>query len=121
MKDYPSITISKKVGCGNIHLVFMEDEGAFYNLLIFGDMSKECPCGDSWFKSIARLLTFSLRRSIWEGTTRKGIVKQLLNQRCANATPNKDNIVSCADAIARAVLEYAKTKDLTEKEAKAAP
>jgi hypothetical protein len=57
-------------------------------------------------------LTFALRRSLWEGTTQRGIIKHLQHQRCPSAVPNKDHIVSCSDAIGRCVLEYLKRCDL---------
>jgi hypothetical protein len=59
-----------------------------------------------------------LRRSLWEGTTERGIVKQLLNQRCPSAIPNKEHIVSCADAIGRAVLDYVKKEEKAKGETK---
>ena len=114
MKDYPTITIHKKVGCGSIYCLFLEDEDIFHKLLIRGDMAKTAECGEAWLNSIAKLLTFALRRSLWEGNTKEGVVKQLLGQRCPNAIANKEHIVSCPDAIARAVLEYAKSRDLVK-------
>jgi len=119
MKDYETVTITKMVGCGHIYCLFLEEEDTFHKLFIKGDMTKDTLCGESWFNSIAKLLTFALRRSSWEGNTKRGIVKQLLNQRCPNAIVNKDRTVSCADAIARAVLEYAKSRDWIQEEKEA--
>lgn len=107
-----NITIAKPVGCGTIYCIFTERGDSFNRLFIKGDMAKSCPCGESWLNSLAALLTFSLRRSIWEGTTNKAIVKHLMFQRCPSAVANKDHIVSCADAIGRCVLEYLKRCDL---------
>ncbi len=118
MKDYPSVTFSKVVPCGNIYLIFAEEDDTFHRLTIRGDMAKTCPCGESWLNSIAKLITYSMRRSIWEGNTKEGIIKQLLGQRCPSYRVNKEKILSCADAIARCVLEYSKSRDLVNEEEK---
>jgi len=107
-----ALTFAKSVGCGMIYCIFEEREGAFHKLRIRGDAEKETPCGEAWFRPVASLLTFALRRSIFEGITMRAIVKQLQHQRCPSAVPNKDHIVSCSDAIGRCVLEYLKRCDL---------
>ena len=114
MRKYDSITMFRKVGCGNVYLIINEEDGAFYNLIIKGDMCREAPCGESWFNSLASILTYALRRSIWEGTTQKAIVKHLLNHRCNMAIPNQEHITSCSDAIGKMVLEYLKARNLDE-------
>ena len=114
MKTFDSITMHRKIGCGNIYVIFLEEEGAFQNIIIKGDNAKETPCGESWFNAMGRILTYALRRSIWEGDTQRAIVKQLLNNRCNLVIPNKDHIVSCSDAIGRMVLEYLKARGLYE-------
>jgi hypothetical protein len=118
MKDYPTITISKWIPCGNIYCLFLEEDDSFHRLTIKGDMAKECLCGESWLNSIAKLLTYAMRRSIWEGNTKDGIIKQLLGQRCPSYVSNKEHILSCSDAIARCVLEYSKSRDLINEEEK---
>lgn len=116
MKDYPSTTFSKVVPCGNIYCIFAEEADTFHRLTIKGDMARSCDCGEAWFNSIAKLLTYAMRRSIWEGNTKEGIIKQLLGQRCPSYRVNKERILSCADAIARAVMEYSKSRDLINEE-----
>ena len=116
MKVFDSLTLSRKVGCGQIYCIFNEDEGAFDNLIIKGDNAKEIPCGEAWMNTMAKILTYALRRSVWEGDTKRAIVKQLLNHRCNNVFPNKEHIVSCPDAIGRMVLEYLKSRGLDEEE-----
>jgi len=116
MKDYLSITICKVVPCGNIYCIFAEETDTFHKLTIKGDMARECPCGESWFNAIAKLITYAMRRSIWEGNTKEGIIKQLLGQRCPSYRVNKERILSCADAIARAVMEYSKSRGLVNEE-----
>ena len=115
MKDYKTTTISKKVGCGRIFCLFLEDDGVFYKLFIKGNHAKETACGESWFCAIAKLITYSMRRSIWEGNTKEGIIKQLLGQRCSMAIADpKEHVVSCSDAISKCVLKYCKMRDLVK-------
>jgi hypothetical protein len=116
MKDYEAITMSRRVGCGSIYLIINENEGAFYNLVIKGDMCREAPCGESFFNALSRILTYALRHSLWEGTTQRALVKHLLSNRCNMAVPNQEHIVSCSDAIGRMVLEYLKARNLDEEE-----
>lgn len=118
MKDYESLTITKEVGCGNVYLIFTEDEHLFHKLFIRGDMAKECPCGESFLNAIAKLLTYALRRSFEEENVKEAIIKQLLGHRCSMIIPNKEHIVSCSDAIAKAVLEYAKSRGWIEENEK---
>jgi hypothetical protein len=104
--NYPTTTVTKRVGaCGSIHLLFQEDEGAFHKVVIMGDIEK-IPCGKCWLEAMGRILTYALRRAIWEGTAEIGIVEQLLNIRCNELPPNKERICSCADAIGKAVKQY---------------
>ena len=114
MRVYDSITMHRKVGCGNIYVIFNEEEGAFYNLIIKGDNAKESPCGESWMNAMASILTYALRRSVWEGNAQQAIVKHLLNHRCNMVVANHEHITSCSDAIGRMVLEYLKARNLDE-------
>lgn len=114
MKDFDSITMHRKIGCGSIYVIFNEDEGAFSSLTIKGDNVKETPCGESFYNSLAAILTYALRRSVWEGTTKRAIVKHLCGHRCNVAIPNKDHIISCSDAVGKCVLEYIKARGLDE-------
>lgn len=103
-----SITIAQKVGsCGTIYCIFVEGgEGEFKKLFIKGAMGKNTPCGESWLEPIAKILTFALRRSLFEGTVDRGIIRQLKGVRCNNISPNKDHIISCSDAIASILVKY---------------
>jgi len=115
MKEFDAITITKKVGCGKIYIIINEVEGAFDNIIIKGSNAKEATCGEVWMNAMAKLLTYSLRRSVWEGTTKRAIVRQLLNHKCYSR-PNEDKTTSCVDAIGKAVLEYLKSRGLDEEE-----
>lgn len=114
MKPLPTITIRKEVPCGHLYCIFIENDDTFHRLHIKGDMARECPCGESWFNAIGKLVTYAMRRSIWEGNTEDGVIKQLLGQRCPSYRANKEHIQSCSDAIARCVLEYSKSRDLID-------
>jgi len=118
MKTFDTITLTKEVPCGAIYCLFLEEDDSFNRLFIKGDMAKTCPCGESWFNAIAKLITYAMRRSIIEENTKEGIIKQLLYQRCPSYRANKEHIQSCSDGIARCVLEYCKSRDLVNEEEK---
>lgn len=108
---YKTITLCRKVGgCGTLYALFLEDDGAFYRLQLKGAMSRSTPCGEAWLSPMAKILTFAMRRSIFEGSVQRGIIKQLRHERCNNCPPNKDHVVSCADAIGSMVEEYLRMK-----------
>ena len=117
MTDRPSIMITKKIPCGSVYCNFVENktDGKFHKLLVFCDMARETPCGDSWIWAIARILTYSLRRAFREDNAEDAVSKQLFNHRCNKYVPGKER--SCPDAISKAVKDYIKIK---EKEAKKA-
>ena len=112
MKEYKTLTFCKYVGCGKIYVLFLEDDDIFYRLDIRGDMEKSTDCGQVWFNSIARILTYALRHGLWEGTAEEGIIKQLCHKtdKCYGYVPNEEHILHCADAIGRTVNEYVKAR-----------
>jgi hypothetical protein len=116
MRVYDSITMSRKVGCGNIYCIFSESDGEFYNLIIKGDNAREADCGESWLNAMAAILTYALRRSIPEGHSYRAIIKHLENHRCQKSVPNAEHIVSCSDAIGKMVLEYVKAREEEKEE-----
>jgi len=105
----PSKTITKKVGCGSIYCTFIQlQDGKFHQLLISGSMSKDTPCGDSWFWGLGKLLTYALRRSLKEGSdiTEDAIVKQLKHHQCNKFVAGREK--SCISAIGMAIKDYIK-------------
>ena len=115
--EKPSLTYCRKVGCGNLFIIFIEHHnGNFHKLLLRGDMSKETPCGESWFWGLARILTFAIRRALSEGedALEQALVKHMMNQRCNMCFVGTD--LSCMDAIAKAVREYIKSKRKEKKD-----
>lgn len=103
-----SVTLAQRVGsCGTIYCIFVEGtEGEFKRLFIKGAMGKNTPCGEAWLEPIAKILTFALRRSLFEGSVDRGIIRQLRGVRCNNIAPNGDHITSCPDAIAKILTRY---------------
>lgn len=117
-KVYPALTISKEVPCGHIYCIFNEKDDTFHKLTIKGDMSRECPCGDSWLAAISRILTYAMRRGIDEDNIKEGIIQQLLGHRCpVFVNIKEEKIFSCVDGIAKVMLEYSKSRDLVHEEA----
>jgi hypothetical protein len=118
--DRPSKTIQKSVGCGHIYCTFIEHKnGNFYKLLIDGTMTKESPCGSSWLNSIARILTYAIRRSTEEDNKDNkkdfkttslyhGVIKQLVGHNCN--VRSRVTETSCAGAIASAIKDYVRSK-----------
>jgi len=112
MINYKSITITKKINpCGHIHVIFTEEAGCFHKLFIKGAMTD---CGEVWISSLAKMITYAIRRAEFEGTIEDGIIKQLLGVRCNNVIPNKEHICSCPDAIGKAITQYMRMKDIKE-------
>ena len=106
--DRPSVTIRKKVGCGKIYCVFVEHKnGKFYKLHITGDMTRNTPCGNSWFE-IGKILTFCMRRGFEENNLYDAIINHLKYVNCDKASVATEK--SCISAIAACMEEYAKTK-----------
>lgn len=112
MSEYKTITITKHLNpCGNIHIIFTEDRDCFHKLFIKGPGTD---CGEVWLSSLAKMITFAIRRAEFEGTIQDGIIKQLLGIRCNNVTPNKEHICSCPDAVGKAITQYLKMKEIEE-------
>jgi len=131
--EYKNVSMVKKVGCGELNCIFVEDEGTFHKLSIVLDGKKDfitCPhckkeidgeykaCEELWFDVAAKIITYGLRRGIWEGTIERGLIKHLINKffKCKRYIPNKEHISSCPDAIGEMVKKYALMRDLITEE-----
>jgi ribonucleoside-diphosphate reductase alpha chain len=109
-KDRPRMltgkTIQMKTGCGLLYVTINQDEeGAFE---IFNTMGKAGGCAASQCEAIGRLVSLAWR----SGVDTESVVNQLVGISCHKQIGlGKEKIMSCADAIAKAIhmcLEPAK-------------
>lgn len=92
-------------GCGKMYVTINEDEkGAFE---IFTQLGKSGGCTSSQAEAVARLISLALR----SGIDQQSIIKQLKGIRCPSPTLAEGGaILSCADAVAKALEAYEKEK-----------
>jgi|Deesub1362A_J573_1020465.scaffolds.fasta_scaffold00171_48 ribonucleoside-diphosphate reductase alpha chain len=95
-----------KTGCGNLYVTINEDEdGNLFEL--FTHMGKAGGCAASQAEAIGRLVSLALRSNI----APPEIVKQLRGISCHNPEwTNNGKILSCSDAIAKAIEKYYQTE-----------
>ncbi|GAB4389343.1 MAG: vitamin B12-dependent ribonucleotide reductase [Thermodesulfovibrionales bacterium] len=93
-------------GCGNIYITINEDEeGNIFEL--FTSMGKAGGCASSQSEAIGRLISLALRSNI----DPEEIVKQLKGVRCHQPSWQAGGqILSCSDAIAKALEKYRTAK-----------
>jgi ribonucleoside-diphosphate reductase alpha chain len=96
-------TRKMKTGCGNLYVTTNYDENA-RPFELFSTMGKAGGCAASQAEAISRLISFALR----SGANAKEIVKQLKGISCHSTSWGKNGkILSCSDAIAKALEESA--------------
>lgn len=107
------ITRKMDTGCGNLFVTINEDEKGLFE--VFCTIGKAGGCAASQNEAIGRLISLALR----SGIKPENIEKQLIGIRCHNPFgfgPNR--ILSCADAIAKAIQKYTKPALFEEKATK---
>ncbi len=100
-------TIKMRTGCGNLYITINEDE--FGICEVFSTLGKAGGCAASQTEAISRLISLALR----SGVDINAIIKQLKGIRCPNParTEDGDLILSCSDAIGKALEKYLNLKE----------
>jgi len=98
------ITKEMRTSCGKLYITMNRDERGLFE--IFNQMGKAGGCASSQSEAIGRLVSLALR----SGVRPAEIVKQLKGISCHLPAwaGNGDKILSCADAVAKAVEWYMK-------------
>ncbi|MEA3485533.1 MAG: adenosylcobalamin-dependent ribonucleoside-diphosphate reductase, partial [Candidatus Aerophobetes bacterium] len=105
------MTLEIKTGCGDLYVTINEDEeGKPFE--VFAQLGKAGGCSASQTEAIGRLASLALRSGIpW-----KLVVKQLKGISCHRPYGFGENkVLSCADAIAKAIELYQNLKKSSEK------
>lgn len=97
-----------RTGCGNIYVTINEDEkGQLFEL--FTSMGKAGGCAASQAEAIGRLVSLAFRSNIDPDE----VIKQLKGISCHQPTwSNGGKILSCSDAIAKAIEKYNQNNEM---------
>jgi ribonucleoside-diphosphate reductase alpha chain len=105
-----------KTGCGHLYVTINEDEHGTFEL--FTAMGKAGGCASSQAEAISRLISLALRA----GIDPNAIVRQLSGVRCPSPVwKDGEMVLSCADAISRALKNYQENTQHRENQPSAKP
>jgi len=99
----PSITVQKKTGCGKMYITLTIKDGGIFE--VFNQMGKAGGCAASQSEMAGRLISVALRSGVEPAV----LIKQLKGISCQNPHGlGKNQVLSCADAIAQAMEDAQK-------------
>jgi ribonucleoside-diphosphate reductase alpha chain len=98
-------TFLMHTGCGKMYVTVNEDKGGACE--VFTQLGKSGGCASSQAEAISRLISLALR----SGINQNKIIEQLKGIRCPSPTLAEGGaILSCADAVAKALESYNREK-----------
>jgi ribonucleoside-diphosphate reductase alpha chain len=103
-------TYRMQTGCGPLYVTINEDEGGLFEL--FTTMGKAGGCAASQSEAIGRMVSLAWR----SGVQPEQVIKQLLDISChSHAGFGANKILSCADAVAKAIRNHMSSAGHVEK------
>ena len=106
-KALQGLTYQMQTGCGPLYVTINEDKSGLFEL--FTTMGKAGGCAGAQCEAIGRMVSLAWR----SGIQSRQVIKQLLGISCHAPSGFGDNkVLSCADAVAKAIQAHMQTKGL---------